>query len=169
VSFSGSRSKLHEHDLITAGQAVLRLAKDLGWSRTKERWLHGVLLGYLEAKVGGMRSEWPVDEGYVDMRRGGPNPGLVELVVRRHGVESSPQPNVPELRKLASRPEGTAKGRFLLILDLYSEKALNVERLKRNYQSKALKGRPPRGGWHPVRIIYLHPRRRAYSFTWPRR
>lgn len=165
-------TKIRIRDLQKAGEAVLGLSNQVSWSRQKEQWLHGVLLGYLEARFGHMQTEfhpWEGDLRRVDFRHSVTNPVLIELVVMRHGGEQSRKMNDPELRKLASIPHSRAKSRYLLILDRFSARPMNGSRFKARYSGQGVwRGRPPHGRWSPVRVIYVHPKG-TFSFAWPPR
>jgi hypothetical protein len=166
VSTSGSGT-ITIGKLIKAGHAVAKIGKKLTRKKSQERWLHGVLLGYLEGKYGRMSSEWRVEHGSwtgrIDLRRGGPNPDLIEFVVRWHGVEEGPRQNAPELRKLCRVPGRQARHRFLLIVDLTGDSPMSKGRLKQRYDSwNAGRGRFER---HAVRVVYVHPQS-SYHFLW---
>lgn len=167
----GSR-KIRISDLRKAGREVLKLSDQMSWIRQKEQRLHGVLLGYLQAKFGQMQTEyhpWKHDRRRVDFRHAVSNPVLIELVVMHHGVEQSRRQNDSELRKLASIPPARAKTRFLLILDNYSVKPMREAGFRDRFLSQGVwRGRPPHGKWNPVRVLYVH-REGSFSFSWPRR
>jgi hypothetical protein len=163
--------KIRIQDLLKAGNVVNALSQQVSWGRQKEQWLHGVLFGYLEAEFGHMESEYHPDGGRrrIDFRHGVSNPTLIELVVRRHGAEQSRRQNDAELRKLSRVPHSRAKSRFLLILDPHSKNPIREEVISASYRSQGPgRGRPPKGGWNPVRVIYVHPKKH-YSFIWPKK
>jgi hypothetical protein len=153
--------------LIRAGQALTEIGEKLTGKKSQERWLHGVLLGYLEAKYGRMSSEWGVEHGSwsgrIDLRRGGPNPDLIEFVVRWHGVEEGPDQNSSELRKLCRVPWEQARHRYLLIVDLAGGPPLSRERLKKRYDR--WHAGPGRFERQSIRVVYVHPKI-AYHFPW---
>ena len=153
--------------LTQAGRAVAKMGEKLAGKKSQERWLHGVLLGYLEGKYGQMSSEWGVAhgswKGRIDLRRGGPNPDVIEFVVRWHGVEEGPDQNASELRKLCRVPWEQARHRYLLIIDLMGGAPLSMERLKRRYDR--WHAGPGRFDRQPVRIVYVHPQS-SYHFKW---
>lgn len=151
--------------LRKAARAVTRIARNLGRTKRKEKWLHGVLLGYLEARVGNMRSEWQVPRGRIDLRHGGTNPSVIELVVRQYGVEDKPAMNKKELGKLCRVTSARARTRFLLILDPSGKKPVEKERLRKAYaRYNGGRGKFER---QPVRIMYVHPEsKNDFDFSW---
>jgi hypothetical protein len=151
--------------LIKAGHDTLRMAQKVGASHQTERWLHGVLLGALQARVGDMTSEYQVGGGRIDFRHGGSNPSVVELVVRYHMVEEAPSSNRTELSKLCKVRSTQARTRYLLILDVSEGQPVKKRNLQRSYgKYNAGRGRFER---QPIRIVYLHPEsRHDFDFVW---
>jgi hypothetical protein len=164
--------KIRISDLRRAGKEILKLSDQVSWEHQNEQWLHGVLLGYLQAKFGQMQTEfhpWKGDRRRVDFRHAVPNAVLIELVVMHHGVEQSRKQNDTELRKLARVPPARAKTRFLLILDNYSPRPMREAGFKERFLSQGVwRGRAPGGRWNAVRVIYVH-RQGSFNFSWPRR
>lgn len=151
--------------LKKASRATIELAAGLSEKKRGERWLHGVLLGYLESSVGKMHSEYRVDRGRIDYRHGGNNPSVVELVVRRHGVEYAPSANKTELAKLCRIPNQQARTRYLLILDLSESTPLRKHVVQAAYR----RHNSGRGRFHRecVRVMYVHPdARHDFDFSW---
>ena len=156
---------LTKRALFRAGDATVHIALQVGEVKQKERWLHGVLLGYLQAKVGKMRSEWRVSPGRINLRHGGTNPSVIELVVRFHGVEEAPAANRTELAKLCRVKRGQARTRFLLILDVSGGRPVRKEMLQRSYGK--YNGGPGKFERKPVRVLYVHPdARHNFDFAW---
>ncbi len=149
--------------LTKDGRMALRLTETLTEQQIKEDWLHGVVLGLLEAKVGNMQSEYSVDGGRIDFRHGGNNPDAIELVVRFHGNEHYRNMNESELQKLCRIPWARARKCILFILDPSGLAATPKENLRRSYYSKgAGRGRFYR---REVTVMYVHPEER-YNFRW---
>jgi hypothetical protein len=151
--------------LKAAARATLQLAESVGDGKRGERWLHGVLLGYLEASVGDMESEYQVSRGHIDLRHGGNNPAVIEFVVRKHGVENAPSMNRSELAKLTRIPNTRARTRYLLIIDTSGYAPLKKDTTQQAYlRWHAGRGRFER---QPVRVIYVHPDpRHDFDFSW---
>jgi len=142
---------------------ALRLAESISWRKTREGWLHGVVLGSLEAYVGNMQSEYNVSRGRIDFRHKTTNPVLIELVVPRHGNEQCPSMNTGELAKLCRVPYTKGKKRILLILDVARRKPIPREKLKEAYaRTNAGRGRFSR---NVVTVMYFH-RDEEYQFRW---
>ena len=156
---------LSKSELLKAAHETLEIAIKVGTSHQKERWLHGVLLGSLQARVGNMQSEYSVGGGRIDLRHGGSNPSVVELVVRYHGVEEAPSANRSELLKLCKVKGTQARTRYLLILDVSGGRPVRRKFLERSYGNHiAGRGRFER---QPVRVVYVHPdRRHDFDFVW---
>lgn len=156
--------------ILDVGRKAIRLADTLSWKKTGERWLHGVVLGLFEAKLGGMQSEYPVETSSaktkpkcVDFRHGGSNPAVIELVVRVHGSELYGSQNASELRKLCKIPFSKARRRILLLLDPSRLESIGKSSLKSSYeQIGSGRGKFTR---ETVTIVYVHPDR-EYSFKW---
>jgi hypothetical protein len=156
---------LTKAQLSTAAHETVRIALRVGASHQKERWLHGVLLGVLQALVGDMQSEYPVSGGRIDLRHGGRNPSVIELVVRFHGNEEAPSANRTELLKLCKVRATQARTRYLLILDISGGRPVRQEFLQHSYAGHiAGRGRFER---QPVRVVHIHPNRRNdFDFSW---
>jgi len=103
---------LTNHKLKQTERYALRLTEFLTWGKTREGWLHGVILGLLEGSVGNMESEYHVGQKRIDFRHGGNNPDCVELVVRHHGNEHYGTQNKSELKKLSRVSYQRARKRF---------------------------------------------------------
>lgn len=150
--------------LTKVGRMAIHLAeKTLTWRQTKESWIHGVVLGLLEAFVGDMQSQYSVNNGRIDFRHGGPNPDAIELVVRFYGTEHYGNMNADELRKLSRIPFSRARKCILLILDASGQKATPKENLRSSYSRVRL----GRGRFHrrEVTVMYVHPKT-EYNFRW---
>jgi hypothetical protein len=153
------------------GRKAIRLSETLPWKKAGERWLHGVVLGLFEAKIGHMDSEFAVEDSLkvktkpkcIDFRHGGNNPVVIELVVRLHGPELYGGPNESELKKLCRIPYSKARRRILLLLDASGFVPIQKNSLKRSY-NKIGSGR---GNFtrETVTVIYVHPKL-EYSFRW---
>jgi len=156
--------------LKKSGKMAVNLTKNLSWKKTGERWLHGVVLGLLEASVGNMRSEYPVEESgrvtkpkCIDLRHGGNNPDVIELVVRVHGGELYGSQNRSELLKLCKIPYEKARHRMLLLLDPSGRPPIPKNILRKSYLNLGGgRGRFPR---EQVTIVYIHPKA-EYAFRW---
>ena len=148
--------------LTEAGRLTFNIIRTLTTNRAyDERWLHGVVLGILEAKVGDMQYEFPIVGGRIDMRHGTSNPDVVELVVVRRGNEWHASQNLSELQKLCSVPYSRARRRILLILDPFGE-PVPEQQMRQNYANNAMRGIFER---RTVTIIYVNPRA-EYTFRW---
>lgn len=147
--------------LVKAGRLTFNVMKTLTWRRMGERWIHGVVLGILEVKVGDMQYEYPVSRGRIDMRHGSSNPGAIELVVVTKGSEWHASQNKTELDKLTRVPNSHRR-RVLLILHPYGD-PVPKERMRDNYSNwTAGQGRFQR---HTVTVQYVHPKL-DYNFRW---
>ncbi len=152
------------------GRKAVKLAEALTWKKAGERWLHGVVLGLFEAKIGYMASEFPVENSSkvtkpkcIDFRHGGNNPVVIELVVRLHGSEVYGSQNRSELRKLCRIPYSKARRRILLLLDASGLDPIQKNSLKRSYQEIGSgRGKFTR---ETVTVIYVHPDI-EYAFRW---
>ncbi len=149
--------------LRRAARYALQLSKTLTWDKTREGWLHGVILGLLEREVGNMQSEYSVRDGRIDFRHGGNNPDCVELVVRRHGNEHYGGQNESELWKLCRIPFEKARKRILLILDASELAPTPKENLAESY--KSVSGGAGRFSRNEVTVLYVHPEI-EYAFRW---
>jgi len=154
------------HEILKeVGRKAVRLANTLSWKKTKERWLHGVVLGLLEASIGDMQSEFLFDSSIkrIDFRHGSSNPDVIELVVRVNGGELYGSQNISELKKLCKIPYSRARRRILLLLDASYLSSIRKRDLKRTYSNlTAGKGRFTR---NQVTVMYIHPET-EYSFRW---
>ncbi len=156
-------------DRITkAGHLTFNIIKTLPDRRIKERWIHGVVLGILEAKVGNMQYEHIVDDGRIDIRHGSSNPDVIEFVLVKgeHGNQWQASQNKTELRKLSRTSDRYAKRRILFILHPFGP-ATSEERMNENYSEYREGNRERRGyfGENSVRVVYVHPRS-EYNFKW---
>lgn len=117
---------------------------------------------FLEDRFGDYAREHTVrGGGRVDFRIAGPNPVIVELVVRTETLPGTlyGSQNVRELQKLSAEPQTRAKMRYLLLLD-NCRASMDLEGLWPTYA----KIRPPRAA-NPVCIVYVH-REFHDSFLW---
>jgi len=123
--------------LRDVGRKAVYLTASLSWKKTKERWLHGVILGLLEAKIGNMQSEFPCDNSLkkIDFRHGSSNPDVIELVVRVSGGELYGSQNIDELKKLCKIPYSRTRRRMLLLLDASLLPPIPKTDLKRTYSN----------------------------------
>lgn len=132
-----------------------------------ERWLHGVVLGILEAKVGDIQYEHPVENGRIDIRHGSSNPDVVELVlVKAGGSGWHAGQNKTELRKLSKTTKVQARRRMLLIIHAFGD-SIPFEQMKRNYDNYTTSNGERSGyfGSNSIRVVYVHPRT-DYNFIW---
>ena len=137
----------------SVAESVFGLVPYLTDSQYNERWIQGLVLGLLEAKVGHMQVEHGVYGGRIDLRHGGSNPVLIELVTVIHGTEHYYLQNFDELQKLRRVSYSKAKRRILLILD-FTEHPFSKQRLLDNYTKYGSgAGRFER---NPVAIMYFH-------------
>jgi hypothetical protein len=147
------------------GRRAIRLADTLSWKKAGERWLHGVVLGLLEAKIGHMQIEVQVgnSKSRVDFRHGGSNQAVIELAVRHHGPELYGPMNSSELRKLCKFTQSKAKRRVLLLLDPSHLPPIEKSALQKSYNTVSSgRGRFSR---KTVTIVYVHADT-EYSFQW---
>lgn len=158
-----SSKKLNTPVLKSIGKAALRLSKVITDRKRKETYMHGIMLGLLEATVGKMMSQYRTNWGFIDFRHGGNNPVLIELVVRYGGNEHYGSQNIDELRKLCRVPFEKARKRVLLILDVSGQSPTEKKQLRQTYSEVT----PGRGRCkpEPVTIIYIHPKE-EYTFYW---
>jgi hypothetical protein len=153
--------------MIKAGRLTFNIIRSLPDNRIEERWVHGVVLGILEAMVGNIQYEHEVSEGRIDMRHGGMNPDVIEFVlVRRQGIQWYASQNKTELQKLTRTSRHFAKRRYLLILDPFGP-SIPRERMEEDYRSYRETNDEPRGyfGDESVRVVYVHPTL-DYHFLW---
>jgi len=157
--------------LMHAGRAALNLTYTLTQKKTRERWLHGVVLGLLEGLVGNMQNEFAVEDSNrvkkkpkcIDFRHGSSNPDVIELVVRMRGGELYGSQNKSELLKLCKIPDTQARRRILLLLDPSGLDPIAKHDLKRTYSYIGTgSGNFPR---KTVTIVYIHPDL-EYLFRW---
>lgn len=153
--------------MIDVGRMAFNVIRSLPDNRIEERWVQGVLLGIMEAKVGDMQYEHEVADGRIDFRHGGPNPDVIEYVlVRRDSNQWRPSQNHKELQKLTRTSKNVAKRRYLLILDPFRG-SISQERLQGEYEDYRQTNNRPRGyfGNESVRVVYVHPTL-DYHFLW---
>ncbi len=159
-------------DVISAAEALIKLRDDYQRPPSSERTLDPVLYAFLHGKFPDRRISRQKHVRFpgarkpslIDYRVGGPNPTLVEFVVRppNGGSELYRGANKAELMKLSRIPAAQAKRGVLLLMDL-REKPLPKRSLKASYARIHVgPGRIPR---HPVTIVYVH-RDLQYSFAW---
>jgi hypothetical protein len=154
---------LNLESIVEAGHLTFNIIRTLPDARVNERWVHGVVLGILEAKVGDMQYEHEVDDGRIDMRHGSSNPDVMEFVLVRNGNEWHASQNKSELRKLSRTSGRYARRRILFILHPFGS-SIPVEQMKENYRNYA-KNVQARFGEESVRVVYVHPRS-DYNFIW---
>jgi hypothetical protein len=157
--------------LKETGRKALHLTKSLSENKTKESWLHGVVLGLLEASIGNMQSEFQVKvpsattkkPKRIDFRHGSNNPDVIELVVNARGHEFYGSQNKSELQKLCRIPYSKARRRILLVLDPSRREPMHKNTLRMSYLGVGTgRGKFER---HTVTIVYVHPKK-DYSFKW---
>jgi hypothetical protein len=156
--------------VLDLGRKAVKLADRLTWKKTGERWLHGVVLGLFEAKLGRMQSEYPVETfgavtkpKCIDLRYGGGNPAVIELVVRVNGNELYGSQNKSELWKLCKIPFSKARRRILLLLDPSHLGQIEKSSMKSTYDEiRTGRGRFTR---ETVTVVYVNPDE-EYSFKW---
>ena len=158
---------LEKRTLDKIGRQAINLTESMSWGKSKEGWLHGVVLGLLEAKSGKMTTEHNVRHGRIDLRQGGSNPTVIELVVRSSsGNTLYASQNRKELRKLTQMPQSKAKRRFLLLLDLGWSEPISKATLKRSYDHVRI-GRGRLSSKKGVRVMYVHKEKsKSYDFLW---
>src|ERR1039457_7212382 len=100
--------------LEQTARLTFNIIRTLPDRRINERWIHGIVLGILEAKVGSMQYEHEVAGGRIDIRHGTNNPDVVELVLIKAGNEWHAGQNKTELRKLSKTPYAQGRRRYLL-------------------------------------------------------
>jgi hypothetical protein len=157
-------------DIFHVGRKALSSVEPLSRKKKGERWLHAVVLGLSEERLGGMQIEYPVGTSSaitkpksLDFRHGGSNPAVIELVVRVHGNELYGSQNVGELMKLCKISSTKARRRILLLLDPSGQEPIEKSSLKASYeQIRSGRGNFPR---ETVAIAYVHPRS-EYLFEW---
>jgi hypothetical protein len=149
------------------GQSLARLAHEYSGGPKREMLIDPALYAWLLATEGKATRQYPVtvpSPGRIDFRIGGSNPVVLEFAVRPPdgGPELYGSQNRDELFKLSRIPQGKAKLRALLLVDLRSDQ-IRMDKLKSSYDEvHPGPGRFPR---NVVQVIYTH-RKEAYSFRW---
>ena len=152
--------RITREKLCEAAKEVLKLSRL--YSRSEEYneiWYDGLLLGYLQAKFGGMERQYHMKNSKVDFRQRSNRsnrPVLIELAVRtpRKAGALSPSQNKTELKKLVKEPWSKTSTRYLLLLDTLP-KPLGEQVLQRYNATNLGAGRPPEHSV-TVNVIYIH-------------
>jgi hypothetical protein len=120
--------------------------------RLKELWIQGVLLGFLENRVGYMKLEHQVKNGRIDFYHKGNPPSAIELavVMGNYIYQHRPKINSSEIKKLRSLTRPKKVRRFLLLVDLISKTPIERSRLKENYATYFRKSSSK------ITVIYVH-------------
>jgi len=155
VPYRQSRVKRTLLEMAAARFIDLESQRKIPRERLDERWIQGVLLGFLEDRIGYMELEYPVDNGRVDFYHKGNPPSAIELAVVRDRKylpwEHLPDKNRTEIKKLRTMDYPKKLRRFLLLIDLISKKPFEKKKLKESY-AEYFKN----GGKSCVTVIYVH-------------
>jgi hypothetical protein len=130
--------------------------------KLRESWVQGVLLGFLEARIGYMELEHSVANGRVDFFHRGNPPSAIELAVAKDKKilhwEHLPAKNKTEIKKLRRLRTSRKLRRFLLLIDLVGTQPIEKAKLKKSYTDYFGKNN------FKVTAVYVH-KNSKFSFS----